>query len=116
MPEFFGWLATEGRAIGSAILAGAAGGVFRSLALRQTGKGDFAINTSAGILSGIYLGPPVANTIAPYVGGVGVHGANVLSLGGFIAGAVGITLVGLALDFGRKKVNSYLDKDDNKGK
>lgn len=102
MPDL--WiLLIEGRALGAAVLAGAAGGIVRTFALQQRSWRDLLINMSSGALCSLYLGPGVEAFLTSWVGDLYLEPANLTSLAGFLAGLAGITLAGIVIDFARAR-------------
>lgn len=104
--DWFTWL-TEGRALGLAALAGAAGGLVRTFALKQRTWREFVINITAGAVCSLYIGPVLQPFLVPLIGELGTE-ANITSFSGFIAGVCGITAAGWLIDalpafLGRKK-------------
>lgn len=92
------WLDQISASGGAALLAGAAGGIVRTLTLRQCGWRDALVNIGVGSLCALYLGPVVEPMLQPALGSLMLEPQSVATFSGFIIGLSGITISGFVLD------------------
>lgn len=100
MPEnhiaaFWNWL-TAGN--GAALLAGAAGGIVRTMTLRQCDWRDAIVNLGVGSICAIYLGPLAAPILEPAFGMISADTSGATGFTGFVIGLGGVTISGAVLD------------------
>lgn len=79
------------------IIAGAAGGIVRSISLRQNLRESVATIT-VGILCSAYLSAPFAPVLVKYSQGFFPTLADALGPSGFIVGFLGIAITGFIMD------------------
>ena len=83
-------------------LAGASGGIVRSLTLKQRVRDSLA-SAIVGALSAIYLGPVAVDLVSQWFG---IELTGDTSLAGFLTGLLGITFTGFLIDTARKHRNA----------
>lgn len=94
MKGFWHWLSDVG---GQAMLAGAAGGLVRSITLREKwteGLGSLVV----GALCALYASPVAYAAFEPVVGRLMPGDSSIRGFSGFISGIVGMAFVGFVLD------------------
>lgn len=89
-----GWISTPE---GQAALAGALGGVVRTLTLRSDWREGIA-NLAVGGICAAYLHPLVLPILFPTLGKLGLEDAQIVGLSGLLMGIGGMTFVGFILD------------------
>lgn len=83
---------------GSAVLAGALGGVVRWITLKERPREGIA-SVIVGAICAVYLGPIIRPAITPLIGSFVLEEASRSAFGGFILGLGGITVSGFVIDF-----------------
>ena len=97
---------------GAVILAGAAGGVVRTITLRERWTRAIA-NALVGALCALFLTPLTDPLLAPTLGVIVPDPSSVAGFSGFIIGLGGITISGLILDIiERRRADVSKDGDD----
>ena len=97
-----------------AAFAGAAGGVVRTLTLRDQIWPDGVINLTVGALCATFLYPLVVPMLKIVVGSIVANEAQILGLSGFMIGIGGLAVTGFVIDFWRgwqKRVNNGAKPD-----
>lgn len=95
-----------------AALAGASGGLVRTLRFR-TGWVDGVSSVIVGALCSIYLHPLAMPLLFPTLGRMGLSDHQLLGLSGMLTGMAGMALVGLVLDTVASRRKSDLAKQEN---
>jgi len=100
--------------------AGAAGGLYRWIVLRPK-LSDGLISVASGMIAATILGPILSPIIVtaihavPFLGPVAITEAQALPAGGFLAGLLGISVAGFAIDFARAIGRVLLNRAKNGG-
>jgi hypothetical protein len=92
---FWAWLATHK---GQALLAGALGGVVRTITLRERPMRDGILNVVAGGIAALYLTPLVEPVLRPFLGAIAVPPDGVTGFAGFVVGLGGVAAAGFIVD------------------
>jgi len=88
------WLATPE---GQAAIAGAAGGLVRTLTLRDNWR-EGVPNLIVGCICAIYLHPLALPLLAPTIGRLDIPPQSLVGLSGLVMGVGGMSIVGFGLD------------------
>lgn len=99
---------------GQLIVAGIAGGLVRWLTLRESWR-SLLPTLLVGALTSLYLGPHFTNWLSPILGAITPSGTSEDTLGGFLAGVVGIGLTGLIIDFWNVRRGKITPSETDKG-
>lgn len=109
MGSIFDWFREDP---GRTIVAGAAGGVIRWVALRESWK-DGLTSIIVGAICAVYLGPLVEPVLEPLIGKLVIDEGSRSGFSGFVVGLMGIGLAGFVIDVSKAFYKRFFKDDPN---
>ena len=109
LANLFAWLLTPD---GQAAVAGAAGGLVRTLTLRDDWR-EGVPNLIVGCICAIYLHPLALPMLAPTVGRLDVPAESLVGLSGLVMGIGGMSITGFILDIIKARRAGVAKRDDD---